>query len=163
MISKKMCVLGAFSVGKTSLVERYVHSIFSEKYLSTIGVKISKKVIDVDGTEVTLVLWDMEGEDDYSEINFSYLRGAMGVFIVADGMRRETLDIAMHIRGIVLKLAPDIPHIMIINKADLKAEWEIQTQDIEKIRQQGVSVIETSAKTGQTVDAAFTDLARAMQ
>jgi small GTP-binding protein len=162
MVSKKMCMLGAFSVGKTSLVERYVRSIFSDKYLSTIGVKISKKAVNVDGTEITLVIWDMEGEDDYGEINFSYLRGAMGVFIVADGMRRETLDIAMHIRGIVLKLVPGMPHILLINKADLKAEWEIQAHDIEKFRHQDVKIMETSAKTGQSVEDAFLDLSRHM-
>ena len=87
MISKKICMIGAFSVGKSALVERFVHSVFSDRYLSTVGVKISKKSICLDGVDLTMVLWDMEGKDDFADVHMSYLRGAMGFFAVADGTR----------------------------------------------------------------------------
>ena len=68
MIKKKICMLGAFSVGKTSLVKQFVDSIFSEKYQTTIGVKIDKKTLVAKGFEVNLILWDLPGEDDFQSI-----------------------------------------------------------------------------------------------
>ena len=95
MIQKKICLLGGFGVGKTSLVSRYVHSIFSDKYLTTVGVKIDKKSVTLDGTVVDLVIWDIYGQDDYQKVRMSYLRGAAGYLLVADGTRRSTLDTAL--------------------------------------------------------------------
>ncbi len=79
MISKKVCLLGGFAVGKTSLVARFVHGVFSEKYLTTIGVKIDKRSMTVDDDELDLVIWDIYGEDDYQRVRMSYLRGASGL------------------------------------------------------------------------------------
>lgn len=162
MISKKICMLGAFATGKTSLVEQYVHSIFSEKYLSTVGLRISKKVLNVNEAEVSLVLWDMEGKDDFVDINLSYLRGAMGVFLVADVSRRETIEIALTIRKTTRKLLGEsIPNILLLNKCDLP-HWEVTAQDIEDLESQKIHVIKTSAKTGESVDFAFLSLTKAM-
>ena len=85
MLQKKICMLGSFSVGKTSLVRRFVESIFSEAYHTSIGVKVDKKVVRVDDEDVTLVLWDIHGEDVYQKIRMSYLRGMSGYLLVADG------------------------------------------------------------------------------
>ena len=87
-IQKKICMLGAFSVGKTSLVKRYVASVFSETYLTTVGVKIDKKTVDLAGRVVNLILWDLAGEDDIASLRMSYLRGSAGYVLVADGTRR---------------------------------------------------------------------------
>jgi len=162
MINKKICLLGAFSVGKTSLVAQYVHSVFSDKYLSTVGVKISKKTIAADGQEVALVLWDMEGRDIYTNVNVSYLRGAMGFFVVADGMRAETLDTALELRALVLDKVGAIPNALLINKVDLADQWEITKEMINKTVTGGIPVFHTSAKTGQSVEEAFRSLAEAM-
>lgn len=162
MITKKICMLGAFSVGKTSLVERFVTSVFSDQYLSTVGVNIKKRTLNVDGTDVALVLWDMEGKDDYGDVNLSYLRGAMAFFLVVDGMRRETLEIAEQLCSVAKGLMGEIPHIMLLNKSDLSEEWEITEEDISRVAAQGVPIMRTSAKTGLNVEAAFESLARAM-
>ncbi|CAK7004991.1 MAG: hypothetical protein DELT_00196 [Desulfovibrio sp.] len=162
MINKKVCMLGAFSVGKTSLVEQFVHSIFTDKYLSTVGVKISKKTMDVDGQDVNLVLWDMEGKDLYADINLSYLRGAMGYFVVLDGLRKETCQIALDIHALAMKMVKDVPCCFLINKADLENEWEVTASMIADIESQGITVLRTSAKTGAGVEEAFTELTRAM-
>jgi len=61
MIQKKVCMVGVFGTGKTSLVQRYVHSLFSSKYHSTVGVKIDRKQVRVGETDVNLLLWDVEG------------------------------------------------------------------------------------------------------
>ena len=163
MINKKICMLGAFSVGKTSLVQQYVHSIFSDKYLSTVGVKISKKELNLGGSDVTLVLWDMEGKDLYVDVNISYLRGAMGYFLVVDGKRRDTLQVALELRNIAADLiGPQVPHYLLLNKADLEQEWEISNDDLELLRVQGTPFLKTSAKTGLGVEDAFTSLAKAI-
>ena len=162
MISKKICMLGAFSVGKTSLVSRFVHSVFSDKYLSTVGVKISKKELDCQGTPVTLILWDMEGKDIYAEINTSYLRGAMGYFLVADGTRAYTLQAAMDILELVRKERGDIPFYLLMNKADIRDQWEVTPSMLEPIREKDVPILLTSAKTGDAVEEAFNLLTRDM-
>ena len=75
MIQKKVCMVGLFGTGKTSLVQRFVHSMFSERYLSTVGVKIDRKPLELDGDQLTLVLWDLAGRDGHEDITTSYLRG----------------------------------------------------------------------------------------
>jgi small GTP-binding protein len=162
MINKKICMLGAFAVGKTALVQQFVHSIFSDRYLSTVGVKISKKDLAVDGQDVSLVLWDLEGKDLYTEVNTSYLRGAMGFFVVADGTRHETLDDALKLRDTALAVTGPVPYFLLVNKADLAAEWEVTRQDVDVLRAGGVNVFATSARTGQNVEEAFLALTRAM-
>jgi len=163
MISKKICMLGAFSVGKTALVQQYVHSIFSDKYLSSVGVKISKKELSVDGCDVTLVLWDMEGKDLYANVNISYLRGAMGYFLVVDGKRRETLQVAHELRNNAISIVgPKVPHYFLLNKADLEPEWEVSNDDIQTLHTQGIPFLKTSAKSGMGVEDAFVGLTRAM-
>src|SRR5262249_60783243 len=99
MLQKKICMLGGFSVGKTSLVKRYVESVFSEAYLTTVGVKIDKKIVDLGERAVNLILWDVAGEDDVSTVKMSYLRGSAGYVLVADGTRPSTLEVARWLAG----------------------------------------------------------------
>ena len=155
-------MVGAYAVGKTSLIEQYVRSIFSNRYLSTVGVKISKRVCCVGEQDVNLMLWDMEGKDEYNEINASYLRGAMGFFLVADGTRKDTLNTALLIRLLALDAAGNIPHYLLLNKADLLSEWQVTEEDIAHLELQGLQVLKTSAKTGEGVEEAFNGLAKAM-
>jgi len=162
MISKKVCMIGAFAVGKTALVEQYVRSIFSNRYLSTVGVKISKRECRVGEQDVNLMLWDMEGKDEHNEINAFYLRGAMGFFLVADGTRKDTLNTALLIRLLALDVAGNIPHYLLLNKADLLPDWQVTSEDITHLEQQGLKVLQTSAKTGKGVEEAFNSLAAAM-
>lgn len=161
-MQKKICLLGGFGVGKTSLISRFVHSIFSDKYLTTIGVKIDKKSVTVDQTEVELVIWDLYGHDDFQKLRLSYLRGASGCLLVADGTRRATLDTADHLRRLAEDALGGVPFVLAVNKADLRDEWQIDAAAIEERRRAGWHVVETSAKTGDMVDGAFVTLARAM-
>jgi small GTP-binding protein len=89
-VSKKIVLLGNEGVGKTSLVKRYVHSIFNDEYLTTIGIKISKKVVSVGDVEVNLMLWDIAGNMMSKTLYNNYLQGAHGVFLVCDASRPET-------------------------------------------------------------------------
>ena len=162
MLQKKICMLGAFSVGKTSLVRRYVESIFSETYLTTVGVKIDKKTLDVDGRSLSLILWDIAGEDEVSSIRMSYVRGAAGYLLVADGTRPETLEVAMSIQARVASEVGKAPFILLLNKYDLKESWAISDQRLAEPDFAGWMVRPTSAKTGEGVEAAFEELARRM-
>ena len=162
MIHKKICLLGGFGVGKTSLVSQFVHSIFSDKYLTTIGVKIEKKSVSLPGTRVEMVIWDMYGHDDFQKLRVSYLRGASGYLLVADGTRRATLDTVMEVQRLAEETLGRVPFILAVNKADLRSQWEIDEEAIENRRRAGWRVLETSAKTGEMVDGAFATLARDM-
>lgn len=152
-------MLGAFAVGKTSLVSRYVRSIFSEKYLTTVGVKIDKKVVRVRDQDVNLILWDLAGEDEFMQVRVSYMRGSSAYLLVADGTRRSTLDTAVELHQRVESQLGRIPFILVINKSDLATDWEIEPGRLDEIAATGCQVVRTSAKTGDGVDAVFRSIA----
>lgn len=162
MIQKKICMVGAFGVGKTSLVARYVHSIFTEKYQTTVGVKIDKKVVHRRGGEVTLVLWDLAGEDALTTVKPAQIKGASGYILVVDGLRRQTLEAAIDLQLRVTEVLGNAPFVCVLNKADLRESWEIQPGEIEPLVAQRWTVIETSAKTGAGVEEMFQALTDAM-
>ena len=162
MLQKKICMLGSFSVGKTSLVKRFVESIFSERYLTTVGVKIDKKVVTVYGEHLTVMLWDLYGEDEYQKIRMSYLRGASGYLLVADGTRPATLDKAFAIQEEAEKNFGPTPYVVALNKCDLTQEWEISPEREAEVAGRARKIIRTSAKTGEGVELAFDALAKAM-
>ncbi|MEM7696948.1 MAG: Rab family GTPase [Verrucomicrobiota bacterium] len=159
-LQKKICMLGSFGVGKTSLVSQFVHSIFSEKYLSTIGVKIDKKVVPLArDRDVNLILWDLAGDDHFDRLKSSYLKGSSGFLLVVDGCRRETLTVA---EGIVERESESLgglPFVCVINKADLEVDWEVQPEDIARLRAKGWEVVALSASWKDQVDDLFTRFA----
>ena len=162
MVKRKICMLGAFSVGKTSLVSRFVRSIFSEKYHTTIGVKVDKKQMVIDGEDLSLLIWDLYGEDDIQEVRMNYVRGAAGYLLVADGTRRDSLDIAQRIRKRVESDVGKIPFVLLMNKSDLTEAWMFDDATLESLRGEGWTVIRTSAKTGEGVEEGFALLAKAV-
>lgn len=162
MLKKKICMLGYYGVGKTSLVSRFVEQIFSDKYLTTVGVKIDKKPVVVDGREVSLILWDLAGEEDDAPVNLNHLRGASGYLLIIDGCRRKTLDAALSIQQRVEKEIGQYPFLVLANKADERVRWEIQDAALAELASRGWPVLETSAKTGENVEEAFLKLAKDM-
>lgn len=160
MLQKKICLLGASAVGKTSLVRRFVESIYSDGYQTTVGVKIEKKVLKAGGEDVMLLLWDLYGEDDFQKLRLSYLRGAAGFLVVCDGTRKDTLEKALAVHRSAEQEFGKIPAMIAINKSDLAGEWEISQESESSLTQGGWSVIRTSAKSGAGVEEAFQSLAR---
>jgi len=159
MIKKKICMLGVFAVGKTSLVQRFVKSIFSEKYLTTVGVKIDKKTMDMGNQVVDLMLWDLHGEDEFQKLQLSYLRGASGYLLVIDGTRAATLEGALNLKEKVDGALGNIPFLLLLNKADLEDQWELDPQKLRELESSGWSILKTSAKSGRGVEEAFRTLA----
>jgi small GTP-binding protein len=162
MLQKKICMLGSFSVGKTSLVRRFVESIFSDAYQTSIGVKIDKKVVRAGNEDVTLVLWDIHGEDVYQKIRMSYLRGMSGYLLVVDGTRRQTLDDALALNERVIQEAGKVPAVLVLNKSDLTEKWEIDSAREFELTAAGWNIVRTSAKTGASVEEVFSKLTAAM-
>lgn len=159
MIQKKICLLGAFAVGKTSLVSRFVKSIYSDQYLTTVGVKVDKKLVTLGDQEINLIVWDLAGEDEFQKVSMDFLRGAAGFLLIADGTRMNTLETARMLRQRVAESIGEIPFVFIINKNDLSAEWEIDDQIIADCQTAGWNVIKASAKTGEGVEESFKLLA----
>ncbi|SCK46465.1 hypothetical protein VAR608DRAFT_4561 [Variovorax sp. HW608] len=159
MLQKKICLLGAFGVGKTSLVRRYVDTIFSDTYLTTVGVKIDKKVVSVGAEELALILWDIAGEDEVAAVRVTYLRGAAGYLLVVDGTRPETLDTAESIQRRIVAELGQVPFFVLLNKSDLVEDWALSPARIEALEAEGWTFRRTSAKTGIGVEEAFRELA----
>jgi small GTP-binding protein len=162
MIQKKICMLGGFAVGKTSLVARFVSSIFSEKYLTTIGVKIDRKPLVVGDRTFNLVIWDIAGEDEFQTVQRSYLRGSSGYLLVADGTRASTFETACRIQEKAQETVGDVPFVLALNKADLAAEWQVKPDAYARLAERGWTITRTSAKTGGGVEDTFKLLAGRM-
>jgi len=158
-LQKKICMLGAFAVGKTSLVRRYVDSIFSDRYLTTVGVKIDKRIVTLGAAEVSLILWDIAGEDDISQVRPSYVRGAAGYLLVADGTRPATIDVAQSIQQRMEAEVGKLPFVVLLNKRDLQSLWSVSAEDIAALQRAGWTVRMTSAHSGEGVEQAFQTLA----
>ncbi len=160
MIQKKICMLGGFSVGKTSLVKRFVTGQFSDKYHTTIGVKIDQKSLRVDDTELLLVLWDVYGEDDFQKVRASYLQGSAGYLLVIDGTRKETLEVARQLHAMAKQSMGPVPYALVINKHDLHESWQVFPEMYEDLAANACLVLQSSAKTGECVESAFAELAQ---
>jgi small GTP-binding protein len=154
-ISKKIILTGSFGVGKTSLFNQFIYSTFSEKYLTTIGVKVNKKTVEIDGRELTLLIWDIAGEVRQDKVPNSYFLGAEGIVYVFDLTRPTTLQNLKTDLEYLRQMLPDVVIKVVGNKLDL-----VQPDDIERIKSeyQIVPNCLTSAKTGENVEKMFMDL-----
>lgn len=161
MTSRKICLLGASAVGKTSLVRRFVHGIFDERYLTTVGVKIDRRTVDCGGAQVNLILWDLSGEDELSQVRMSYLRGAAGYLLVADGLRPATFAKIIELERRVREEQGARPFVLALNKADQSEHWRLDEAELESLVQKGWRILHTSALSGEGVEDVFDELAKA--
>jgi small GTP-binding protein len=164
-ISKKVCLLGDFAVGKTSLVRRFVYDLFDDKYISTIGVKVSRKTVVVpraDGVvELTMMLWDLAGSEEFNRVRASYLRGATGAVLVCDLTRSETLDSLRTSAEELLHVSPGAKFIVAANKSDLMDQRRLTPAHVAAAAASlNVPCYLTSAKTGDEVEVLFRHLGR---
>ncbi len=163
MIQKKICMLGGFGVGKTSLVERFVYSRFSDEYISTMGLKIYRKRLTSSGNDVNMMVWDIYGEEAKRKVATSYMKGASGAILVADGTRPETLDTTIVLLARLQDaLKSEVPWVLLINKHDLTDQWAISDTQLESLSAESRPMYLSSAKTGENVETAFAQLAQMM-
>lgn len=169
VITKKICLIGDFAVGKTSLIRRYVEGQFSDKYLSTVGVKISRKSLETarpgssSPIQFKLIIWDLEGRTKFEALAPSYLKGASGAVVVGALDREETLDSMVQHIQLFSSTNPNQPIAIAFNKADL-VPGDRRQQLLEQYRPSPSPRIVghhvTSAKTGENVDDLFRALAQ---
>lgn len=160
MLKKKICMLGVYSVGKTSLVRSFVAGIFEDRYLSTVGVKIDKKPVEIEGQSMEFILWDIAGEDDHFSVPPSYLRGTSGYLLVIDGTRKATFERALDLQRRTAEVLGPVPFVAVLNKADLVDRWELGPAELAVLDQMKWTFIKTSAKLGTGVEEAFVLLGR---
>jgi len=159
----KVCMLGDFGVGKTSLVARFVRSTFAPKYLTTVGVKVdSKEMLPPQGVPIKFVVWDIAGRSALDALGANYLRGASALLLVADGTREHSLSVALNLLMQSRAALPDAVVALAVNKLDLVERWEVAPTTLAEIRR-SLPVFETSALSGDGVEAAFAELATRLQ
>jgi small GTP-binding protein len=164
-LSKKVCLLGEFAVGKTSLVRRFVYNLFDDRYISTIGVRVSRKTVAVpiedQLAELTLMVWDLAGSEEFNRVSTSYLRGAAGAVLVYDLTRSNTFD---QLYNYVLSLYKINPHAKLVlagNKVDLVDRHQLDLRKAEQLAAElNAPLFFTSAKQGEEVDSLFRHLGR---
>jgi len=159
-LSAKICLLGDYAVGKTSLVRRFVYNLFDDKYLSTIGVKVSRKVVALprgdEVVELTLMLWDLAGSQEFDHVRASYLRGAAGALMVCDLTQRGSLDMIGEYVQQMHQINPGAAILLAANKQDLRDQRALSEEEIAAFAGSlGLQYFLTSAKTGTAVEDAF--------
>ena len=165
IISKKICLIGDFGVGKTSLIRCFVDRQFSDQYLSTIGVKISRKIVEVVQPQnqklrqVRLLIWDLEGQTKFRSLNLNYMKGAAGAIIVADMSRQDTIaQLEEHINLVSMANPKGVRLITAFNKSDLLAPETLAAYEGYRNYSQEINTYITSAKTGKNVANIFQKL-----
>jgi small GTP-binding protein len=156
MIAKKVLLVGNFGVGKTSLIRRFVLNEFSEDYISTIGVRVSTKIVKFKEEEIKLLIWDVAGVSNNDKIPKAYFLGSSAAMYVFDLSRKETYNNINNQIETVRELS-GLKNITVVgNKKDLLTSDEIK-QVVESI---SISVdLITSAKDDENVEDAFIKLA----
>ena len=153
----KIVVLGSAYVGKTSLINRYCNGTFIEETLSTIGAGFFTNTLNIDGIEVTSMLWDTAGEERFRSVAPSLLRGANGLVLVYDVTQLqsfEDVNIYMEMFLDTCKCDPSIalPVLLLGNKCDLVPV--VQQEQVEEWKSKNHVTYSglVSAKTGQNVN-----------
>jgi small GTP-binding protein len=158
MIRKKILLIGDFGVGKTSLIRRYIDNSFSDSYLTTIGVKISKKQLRINDIECEILIWDIEGATPIKKIPHSYFKGASGAIFVCDVSRGDTIDdLYEHINSFLI-VNPNAKYVIAYNKVDLLSTGQKESL---RIKLSGNEFM-TSAKDDENVTKLFETLAKEM-
>ncbi len=163
----KVCLVGEGAVGKTCLIRRFIHDQFDDRYISTLGAKVSKKEVIVknpkgdDEIAIDMTIWDIMGEKGFRELlKEAYFHGAQGILAVCDITRKDTLHELNDWIAAVNRVTGTIPVQFLANKADLKDQAKLGEADVRQVAETHKSpFLFTSAKTGENVEAGFLRLA----
>jgi len=158
---KKVALIGDSAVGKTSLIRRFVIDVFDDKYIATIGAKVSKRDVEYTLPDktiyLTLMMWDILGQHDYKKMRSQGLTGAHGVILVADLTRPETVKTAEEFwLPEITELLGGPVLIFVGNKVDVAGKDSPSSEALKKLAAKAsVPVFFSSAKTGENVEAVF--------
>jgi small GTP-binding protein len=169
LMKVKVCFIGDAGVGKTSLIKRFVLDVFDDRYIATIGTKVTKKIVEVPAgpgqtVKVMMLVWDIMGQKGFRELlREAYFFGAHGAIAVCDLTNKESLEELRYWIKALTDVAGDVPVVFAGNKADMENERAIKEEDLQELASKYKSVaFLTSAKTGQNVEAMFKALGKAM-
>ena len=166
MVKRKVVLLGDAAVGKTSLVRKFVYDVFDDKYIMTIGTKVSKKVISLKWedmeVDLNLIIWDVLGQQGFTRVQEKAFEGSDGALLVCDLTRKETLYNISRYWLPTLERVAGVPAVLLANKSDLP-NWEFKEDELKKFSETlGLPYMLTSAKTGENVEASFHKLGELM-
>lgn len=162
-VIKKLCLLGDPAVGKTSLIKKYIYNVFDDKYITTIGTKVTKKEVtlheaaqDKRDMLMTMLIWDILGQREHSRLHAMFYQGAEGAMIVCDITRMDTVrNMRVWVESFKAVVG-DVPMIFLLNKADLLDQETFDKSEIEKlVKEYKMPYLFTSAKRGDNVELAF--------
>lgn len=161
MRQRKVCLIGDFAVGKTSLFDRFVYNRFSGTYQTTVGVRVQRKVVELGTSTLTLILWDMEGNSNgTATVNESHLLGATGGVLVCDLTRPDTIRSLPTYAATLRRVSPKARVVSAGNKYDLvSARDSTIAMAQQTAAAMEVPLLLTSANTGENVEALFQTLA----
>ncbi|KYK29501.1 MAG: hypothetical protein AYK23_05075 [Candidatus Proteinoplasmatales archaeon SG8-5] len=163
-VKRKIVLLGDSAVGKTSLIRRFVTDKFDDKYITTIGTKVTKKELSLvrdDATiDLTLMIWDILGQEGYTSIQAKSYRGADGVLFVCDLTRSDSLqNVEKYWLSELNKVVQDVPAVLVGNKVDLQDEITVSEDELATFgRRLDTPHFLSSAKTGENVEKVFMKL-----
>jgi small GTP-binding protein len=167
-IIKKICLIGNSGVGKTSLIKRFILDIFDDKYLKTLGTKVSKKDVTIEYPEkdlkinLTMMVWDIMGQETFRALlQDSYFYGARGALAVCDATKVETLKVLEQWVESLYGTAGKVPIVFVANKSDLKKSIKVKEKTLKNfVGKYDAPYVYTSAKTGDNVEKAFHEMGK---
>ena len=161
-LRRKVCLLGAPGVGKTSLVRRFVEDRFDQDHVSSIAVAISKRTIELGDVSLEMMLWDPGGNEAWGQYNRSFISGASGLVFVVDATRPSTLDHLLEAQTKGRGFIGSRPSILVVNKIDLTREFALAKEQLDAASKLDWHLVQASAASGDHVDHAFRQLGQMM-
>ncbi|MEJ2293930.1 MAG: GTP-binding protein [Candidatus Lokiarchaeota archaeon] len=161
----KILLVGAVKVGKKELIQRFIKNRFAANYKLTVGVDILTKDVEFRPGEIaTLSIWDIGGQQRFEFIRSTFYKGAAGALLVFDLTREQTyIEIRKWLKEILQFAEMNIPFVLIGNKIDMleKVKTNIDRNEARSFAEKHNAIyIETSTKTGENVEEAFSELTR---